>query len=81
MIYYDYYDIIVLEVMEMRTTINLGKEELAHLLNATHLKNKSKAVRMAIEEFLRRERLRKIDLLRGDFSFDMTTLEARHHAR
>ena len=45
------------------------------------LKNKNKAVRMAIEEFLRRERLRKIDLLRGDFAFDMTTLEARHHAR
>lgn len=65
----------------MRTTINLGKEELADLLNATHLRNKSKAVRMAIEEFLRRERLRKIDLLRGDFSFDMAALEERHHAR
>lgn len=45
------------------------------------LKNKSKAVRVAIEEFLRRERLRKIDLSRGDFSFDETVLEARHHAR
>lgn len=45
------------------------------------LKNKNKAVRMAIEEFLRQERLRKIDLLRGDFAFDMTILEARHHAR
>lgn len=81
MIYYDYYCIIDAEVMEMRTTINIEKEELALLLNATHLKNKSKAVRVAIEEFLRRERLRKIDLSRGDFSFDETVLEARHHAR
>ncbi len=64
----------------MRTTINLEKEELAHLLTATHLKNKSKAVRIAIEEFLRKERLKKIDLLRGHFSFDEKILEARHYA-
>ena len=65
----------------MRTTINLEKEELTHLLTATHMKNKSKAVRIAIEEFLRRERLKKIDLLRGGLSFDKTILEARHNAR
>ena len=52
----------------MRTTINLEKEELNRLLIATHLKNKSKAVRIAIGEFLRKERLKKIDLLRGNFS-------------
>lgn len=65
----------------MRTTINLEKEELTQLLTATHLKNKSKAVRIAIEEFLRKERLKKIDLLRGSLSFDTTILEARHNAR
>ncbi|MBI4706959.1 MAG: hypothetical protein HY761_03425 [Candidatus Omnitrophica bacterium] len=65
----------------MRTTINLEKEELTHLLTTTHLKNKSKAVSIAIEEFLRRERLKKIDLLRGNFSFDEKILEARHYAR
>ncbi len=65
----------------MRTTINLEKDELSQLLTATHLKNKSKAVRIAIEEFLRKERLRKIDLLRGNFSFDKTILDARHNVR
>lgn len=65
----------------MRTTINLEKEELNCLLAATHLKNKSKAVRIAIEEFLRKERLKKIDLLRGDFSFDKSVLNARHNER
>ncbi len=65
----------------MRTTINIEKEELTQLLIATHLKNKSKAVRIAIEEFLRKERLKKIDLLRGSLFFDTTILEARHNAR
>ena len=65
----------------MRTTINLEKEELNRLLTATHLKNKSKAIRIAIEEFLRKERLKKIDLLRGNFSFDKTILEVRHNER
>ena len=65
----------------MRTTINLEKEELTHLLTATHLKNKSKAVRIAIEEFLRKERLKKIDFLRGNLSFDKNILEARHYER
>jgi len=65
----------------MRTTINLEKEALIHLLTATQLKNKSKAVRIAIEEFLRKERLKKLDLLRGNLSFDEKILEARHHAR
>ena len=65
----------------MRTTINLEKEELTQLLTATHLKNKSKAVRIAIEEFLRKERLKKIDLLRGNFSFDKAILKASHNER
>ena len=65
----------------MRTTINLEKEELTQLLTATHLKNKIKAVRIAIEEFLRKERLKKIDLLRGNVSFDKAILKARHNER
>ena len=65
----------------MRTTINLEKEELNRLLTATHLKNKSKAIIIAIEEFLRKERLKKIDLLRGNFSFDKAILNARHNER
>lgn len=65
----------------MRTTINLEKEKLSCLLNLTHLKNKSKAVRIAIEEFLRKERLKKIDRLRGKFVFDKRILKDRHHER
>lgn len=65
----------------MRTTINIEEEKLFSLLNATHLKNKSKAVRLAVEEFLRKEKLKKIELLREGLSFDKKILEGRHHAR
>ena len=65
----------------MRTTINLEKRELTQLLAATHLKNKSKAVRIAIEEFIRKERLKKIDLLRGNLSFDKAILKACDNVR
>lgn len=65
----------------MRTTINIEEEKLSSLLNATHLKNKSKAVRLAVEEFLRKEKLKKIELMREGLSFDKKILEGRRHAR
>lgn len=65
----------------MRTTINIEEEKLSRLLQATHQKNKSKAVRLAVEEYLRKEKLKKIELLRGGLSFDKKMLEGRHHAR
>ena len=65
----------------MRTTINIEEEKLSCLLNATHLKNKSKAVRLAVEEFLRKEKLKKIELMREGLSFDKKILEGRRHAR
>lgn len=65
----------------MRTTINIEEGKLSRLLRATHQKNKSKAVRLAVEEYLRKEKLKKIELLRGGLYFDKKTLEGRHHAR
>lgn len=65
----------------MRTTINIEEEQLSCLLSATHLKNKSKAVRLAVEEFLRKEKLKKIELMRDSLSFDKKILEGRHHGR
>lgn len=65
----------------MRTTINLEKEKISKLLNATHLKNKSKAIRIAIDEFLRKQRLKKIEAMRGKFGFAEKVLDARHYAR
>ncbi|TAN62344.1 hypothetical protein EPN16_01730 [bacterium] len=65
----------------MRTTINIEEEKLSRLLQATHQKNKSKAVRLAVEEYLRKERLRKIELLRGGLSFNKKILAGRHHGR
>ncbi len=47
----------------------------------SYLKNKSKALKTAVKEFFRKERLKKIDLLRGNFSFDKTILNARHNER
>ena len=63
------------------TTINIEKDKLSHLLDVTHLNNKRKAVRIVIEEFLRKEKLEKIDSLRGKVFFDKKTVEYRHHAR
>lgn len=73
--------IILVEVMHIRTTINLEKDELSLLLHTTHLKNKSKAIRIAVDEFLRKEKLKKIDALRGTLHFDEKVLEERHRAR
>ena len=65
----------------MRMTVNIEKGKLAHLLNITRLKNKSEAVRIAIDEYLRKEKLKKIDSLRGKLSFDKKVLEERHNVR
>ncbi|HAH20004.1 MAG: hypothetical protein A2Y00_01255 [Omnitrophica WOR_2 bacterium GWF2_43_52] len=65
----------------MRMTINIEKDKLAHLLNITHLKNKSEAVRITIDEYLRKEKLKKIDSLRGKLFFDKKVLEGRHDER
>lgn len=65
----------------MRMTVNIEKEKLTHLLNITHLKNKSEAVRVTIDEFLRKEKLKRMDALRGHIHFDKKILKPRHNAR
>lgn len=65
----------------MRATINLETKTMNNLLATTHLKNRSKAIRLAIEEFLRKEKLKKINFLRGQVSFDKKILSLRHESR
>jgi hypothetical protein len=69
------------EVMHMRITVSLEEDMLKKLLGSTHSKNKSKAIRMAVFDFLRKDRLRKIESLRGQVSFDDNILKERHAER
>lgn len=65
----------------MRLTISLDETMVSKLLGSTHLKNKSKAVRIAVSEFLRKDRLKRIEALRGHVDFDEDVLKARHAER
>lgn len=49
----------------MRTTVTLGDEVMAELLEATQTDNMTQAVGTAVNEFLRRRRLEKLRSFRG----------------
>lgn len=65
----------------MRTTITLKSEKIVELLEETKVKSKSKAVAVAIDDFLKRKRIEKIKLMKGMLDFDLTADEIRHYER
>lgn len=65
----------------MRTTITLDQNILGVLRKETGLKSKSKAVLVAVEDYLRRRQVKKILDQAGRYSFDSMTSERRHHER
>ena len=65
----------------MRTTITLDRDILGILQKETKLKSKSKAVLLAVEDYLRRRRVKKILDHAGGYDFDVMTAERRHHER
>jgi Arc/MetJ family transcription regulator len=65
----------------MRTTITLDQGILGLLQKETRLKSKSKAVLLAVEDYLRRRRVKKILDQAGRYKFDALTAEWRHHER
>jgi hypothetical protein len=65
----------------MRTTIMLDQAILNALQKETGLKSKSKSVVVAIEEYLRRRRVKKILSYSGRYSFHDMTAQWRHLER
>ena len=65
----------------MRSTVTIEKEILDQLVKETKAKTKSSAVKKAIAEYLRREKVNKIMSLKGKLEFDLDADVLRHYDR
>jgi len=65
----------------MRTTVTIEKEVVDELLKKTKASSKASAVREAIQEYLRRDKIEKIRSMRGKLDFDEDTGKKRYHER
>ena len=65
----------------MRSTVTIEKEKLDRLLKETKSRSKASAVKVAIDEYLRRKKIEKIKSMKGKLEFTMTADEIRHRER
>ena len=65
----------------MRATVTIEKDKLDTLMKATKARSKSSAVRIAIDEYLRKMKIEKIKSMKGKLEFDLTAREIRHRER
>jgi hypothetical protein len=65
----------------MRTTVTLEYEILNELLKKTKARSKTSAVKEAINDYLRRQKIKDIKAMRGRLEFDRTAEEIRHRER
>jgi metal-responsive CopG/Arc/MetJ family transcriptional regulator len=65
----------------MKATVTLDKSVLDELVAETQTKNKSAAVKKAIEEYLRRKKIERIKAMKGKMEFDLTADQLRHYER
>jgi len=65
----------------MRATVTIEKDKLDMLMKATKSKSKASAVKIAINEYLRKRKIEKIKSMKGKLEFDMTADEIRHRER
>ncbi len=65
----------------MRATVTIEKDKLDILLKETKSRSKASAVKIAIDEYLRKKKIEKIKSMRGKLEFDMTADEIRHRER
>jgi hypothetical protein len=65
----------------MRSTVTIEKEVLDALLKETKARSKVKAVKTAINEYLRRKKIERIKSMKGKLEFDLTAEEIRHYER
>jgi hypothetical protein len=65
----------------MRATVTIDKDRLDLLMKETKSRSKTSAVRIAIEEYLKKKKVKKIQSMKGKLDFDMTADEIRHRER
>jgi hypothetical protein len=65
----------------MRATVTIEKDKLDELLKETKSKSKASAVKIAINDYLRRKKIDKIKSMKGKMEFTMTADEIRHRER
>lgn len=65
----------------MRATVTIDKDRLDLLMKETKSRTKTSAVKIAIEEYLKKKKIEKIQSMRGKLNFDMTADEIRHRER
>jgi len=65
----------------MRATVTIEKDKLDDLMKETKSKSKASAVKIAINEYLKRKKIDKIKSMKGKLEFDMTADEIRHSER
>lgn len=65
----------------MRATVTIDQEKLDELMKETKSRSKASAVKVAIDEYLRRKKIEKIKAMKGRLQFDLTAEEIRHRER
>ena len=65
----------------MRATVTIEKDKLDLLVKETRSKSKASAVKIAIDDYLRKKKIEKIKSMKGKLQFDMTADEIRHRER
>ena len=65
----------------MRATVTIEKDKLDMLMKETKSKSKASAVKIAINDYLRKKKIEKIRSMKGKLQFDMTADEIRHRER
>jgi Arc/MetJ family transcription regulator len=65
----------------MRATVTIDKDKLDNLMKETNSKSKASAVKIAINDYLKRKKIEKIKAMKGKLEFDMTADEIRHRDR
>lgn len=65
----------------MRATVTIEKDKLDELVKETKSKSKASAVKIAINESLRKKKIERIKSMKGKMEFTMTADEIRHRER
>ena len=65
----------------MRATVTIEKNILDSILRETHAKSNTSAVKIVIDDYLRRKKIEKIKSMKGKLEFDKSAEEIRHYER
>ena len=65
----------------MRATVTIEKDILDELIKETRAKSKATAVRLAVQEYLKRKKIERIKSMKGKLEFDLTAQAIRHYER